>query len=78
MGVVVEVIMLCQSKVGIVVIIVWSQLGLHGVENIGCEGCVMSLQWHGLCVGASVIGFVWLGGARAIEQSSEQGGLTKI
>ena len=31
-----------------------------------------------LCLGASVIRFVWLGGACVVEQSSEQGGVLKV
>jgi hypothetical protein len=60
-------------------VIAWSWLGLHDIENISCKGWVKGLlQWHGLCVGTSIVGCVWLGDARAVEQSSEHRGVTKV
>ena len=35
--------MLCQCKVGVVVVISWSWLVLHDIESIGCEGRRMLL-----------------------------------
>ena len=69
--------MLCRSE--IVMVVAWSWLGLHDIEDISCEGRGKGLlQRRGLCMGTSIIGCCWPGDARAVEQSSEQRGVTKV